>query len=59
MIVIKMKFYDFSRMIYQSLYLPLSKALDVPLSTSNVKPATTSACLAIMPALSMASAPRN
>ena len=38
--------------------LPLSKALDVPLSTSNVSPATTSACLAIIPARSTASAPK-
>ena len=37
--------------------IPLSNALDVPLSTSNVKEATTSACLAMIPALSTASAP--
>ena len=36
---------------------PLSNALEVPFKTSRVRAATTSACLAIMPALSTASAP--
>ena len=38
-------------------YLPLSNALEVPFKTSRVSAATTSACLAIIPALSTASAP--
>lgn len=40
-------------------YSPLSKAREVPFKTSNVRAATTSACLAIIDALSTASAPRD
>ena len=45
------------RRLKNVVHLPLSKAADVPLRTSRVKAATTSACLAIIPARSTASAP--
>jgi len=49
----------FTRMLKCALHSPASKALVVPFNASNVSEATMSACLAIVAALSTASAPMD